>query len=292
MNLDELRTVQSSERQSDRLQHLRDGFYEEVGEYVRELKTQREQAADDADDPYGAPEVRRLTDEIETATTVVEAIWEARIGKLVNQASLAATDMGTVDDAVEGLTDEERDLFEQVVAAIEANNARIQTALDAEAPIDASSDDESPHASSDARTPDDTTATAADDPAAAETAADDPGPVAPDEPDTQPTATEAPVAGGDTGAEAPRATDEPATIGDDTPSGDAVTTDDGTATSVDGGAAGPASTERETVQITEDIGEIAGMDEREYHLEADDVAMLPSENADALVERDAARRLE
>jgi DNA replication factor GINS len=57
----------------------------------------------------------------------------------------------------------------------------------------------------------------------------------------------------------------------------------------DGGA---TQLERTTVRITRDVGSILGVDEREYDLEREDVVTLPATNADPLVERDAAERLE
>jgi len=67
MDIDELRTVQTKERQKDSLQHLRDSFYEDVAGYIQERKTRRQEAADTASDPFSDPEISRLTDEIETA---------------------------------------------------------------------------------------------------------------------------------------------------------------------------------------------------------------------------------
>ena len=112
MNLDELRTVQHKERQKDSLQHLRPTFYGDVGEYIADLEAERDRVAEAADDPFSSPDVGRLTDEIETAKDVVEAIYERRMGKLVKQASLAAAGMPADD---EGLTAEESDLFSDLV---------------------------------------------------------------------------------------------------------------------------------------------------------------------------------
>lgn len=53
-----------------------------------------------------------------------------------------------------------------------------------------------------------------------------------------------------------------------------------------------ASDDRETVRITEDVGEIYGVDDRVYTLETDDVVRLPTENAGPLIERGAAESLE
>jgi DNA replication factor GINS len=135
MNLDELRSVQSKERQTDSLQHLRESFYEDVSAYVSELEDARDGAAEAAEDPFADAEVRQLTDEIETAREVVQAIYERRLGKLVKRASLAAADMPANE---EGLTAEERELFEDLVARIRANKAHVLDVLDADDPGEAS----------------------------------------------------------------------------------------------------------------------------------------------------------
>ncbi|MEY7848182.1 hypothetical protein AB7C87_03155 [Natrarchaeobius sp. A-rgal3] len=127
MNLDELRSVQSKERQKDSLQNLRPSFYKEVGEYIANLEDERDRVAEQAEDPFSSPEVGRLTDEIETAKDVVEAIYERRMGKLVKQASLAAAGMAADD---EGLTAEEADLFDDLVDRIESNKSRVLDVLE------------------------------------------------------------------------------------------------------------------------------------------------------------------
>ncbi|MBZ6494016.1 hypothetical protein [Natrinema longum] len=127
MNLDELRSVQSKERQKDSLQNLRPSFYQEVGEYIADLEDERDRVAERAEDPFSSPEVGRLTDEIETAKDVVEAIYERRMGKLVKQASLAAAGMAADD---EGLTAEEAALFDDLVDRIGANKSRVLDVLE------------------------------------------------------------------------------------------------------------------------------------------------------------------
>jgi len=49
--------------------------------------------------------------------------------------------------------------------------------------------------------------------------------------------------------------------------------------------------DRLTVRITQDIGEIFGVDERVYELSAEDVVSLPAANAEPLLDRDAAQKL-
>ncbi len=66
-------------------------------------------------------------------------------------------------------------------------------------------------------------------------------------------------------------------------------TDDAETDSAD---ASQSDLDRATVRITEDVGEIFGVDERSYDLSADDVVTLPAANAEPLIERNAAERLE
>ena len=127
MNLDELQSVRSKERRTDSLQHLRDSFYEDVREYLAGRKAERDAAAERADDPFASPEVRQLTDEIESAREVVEAVYERRMGKLVKHASLVAAGM---DPDEEGMTTEERELFFDLVDRIQANKETVLGTID------------------------------------------------------------------------------------------------------------------------------------------------------------------
>ena len=321
MNIDELRTVQTKERQKDSLQHLRDSFYEDVADYIRDLKAERDDAAAAADDPFSDPEVSRFTDEIETAEEVVEAIYERRVGKVVKLSSFAAADM-PVDE--EGLTAQERDLFEDLVARIGENKGRVLDILAGEGDAGKAS----PAAS---QTADSTDATGADSaggterttagerPTVDETteAADEtttgsagsarsedsparsePAFGAGDDPDR--TAVDEASAGDRTAAD-----DEPPTP-PDTPSADEATevldaddaepgaVEDDDAVQPSTPAADPEMTEtseRTTVRVTADVGRFLGVDDREYDLRSDDVVDLPADNADALLQRDAAEKL-
>jgi DNA replication factor GINS len=55
---------------------------------------------------------------------------------------------------------------------------------------------------------------------------------------------------------------------------------------------GRLATDRTTVRITRDIGEVLGVDDSAYDLADGDVVTLPSTNAEPLLDRDAARRIE
>ena len=219
MDLDELRSVQARERESDDLQELRESFYEDVGEYIARLKADREQLAAQVEDPFGSDEISQITDEIETAQEVVSAIYDRRVGKVIEQASLAAADYA-VDTS--GLTAEEEALFSDLAETISQNKATVLDVIEGDA-TDAA-------------------------------------------PDTQPTDT-APS----TEPEQPALTDGAGTTVEATP---------------------PTGLDRTTVRITDDVGEILGVDDHTYDLAADDVVTLPEPNAVPLVERDAAEKLE
>ncbi|WP_267639955.1 hypothetical protein [Haloarchaeobius amylolyticus] len=338
MNLNELRSALDTERQKGGLQQLRDSFYQEVAEYVEELKTKRESKAAEADDPFSSPEIQRLTDEIETAKNAAESLYERRLGKLVKQASLAAADMANAEQ-VQGLTAEERQLYDDLVSRIEENKAHMLDVVagEAETTPAARAADEGEGAGADVGATDDVPDPdpapefdpdpATDPPATEEqTGTSTPDQPADDEDDVRSdpdisaaearavadadtgSATEdggvsaADVMGDTAGDETTAGGDEPAPQG--TPPQEPIDEgagDDGAVPSreADGGseaAAGADATDedldRTEVLITRDVGDIFGVDEREYSLSADDVVELPSANADPLVERDAAKRLE
>ncbi|WP_435333202.1 DNA replication complex subunit Gins51 [Haloarchaeobius sp. TZWWS8] len=341
MNLGELRSALDTERQKGGLQQLRDSFYQEVAEYVETRKDEREELAAEADDPFASPDVQRITDEIETAKNTAESLYERRLGKLVKQASLAAADMANPDQ-VQGLTAEERELYEDLVGRIEENKAHMLDVVAGEATTtpavegsgdDSAADGDDEPTRADARTeappefdPDPavdqgpgasdgvSTADAHEETAAnthEETAADPRGDpdisaaearaIADDEP---------PASGGQSVASQPAddgvsAADVMGGSPDDSAAADSAaadpTPDEGPTAGSDPGTAGEPSAaqgttqpdvERTTVRLTQDVGEIFGVDQREYRLTADDVVTLPTANADPLVEREAAEKLE
>ncbi|WP_254524070.1 hypothetical protein [Natrinema caseinilyticum] len=317
MNLDELRSIQSKERQKDSLQNLRPSFYREVGEYIAGLEAERDRVAEQADDPFSSPEVGRLTDEIETAKDVVEAVYERRMGKLVKQASLAAAGMPADD---EGLTAEEVDLFDDLVDRISSNKNRVLDVLEGvEDAAGTGSDHESePQPESES----DDSGLSAVESSHESASTDDVPPPPPDEPpadadptmaegsgtDTASTVSPAEAMGGDglsgedglpSERESPTETKE----GRETTRGSA--SDSGTdspppraeretepAEGREGSSTVSPAVERTTVRITSDIGSILGVDDREYTLTSDDVVTLPEQNAVPLIDREAAERLE
>ena len=304
MNLDELRAVRRKERQKDSLQHLRDSFYTDVADYIQTLKAERREAAETADDPFSSPEVSRLTDEIETAEEVVEAIYERRVGKVVKLSSFAAADMSADED---GLTAEERELFDDLVGRIKDNRSTVLDILGGGG-SSASSDAGETDADTDATANEETTADA-DDP----TPDTGTGPgvdvdVNPEAPDGAPSAAppETPP-DADVGSDAPTLDDADGggdsdvladAMGaggrsdgrpDDDGGTDASAGDDGSGDAV---VESDADADRITVRLTRDVGRIFGVDEREYELADEDVVTLPTPNAEPLIERDAAERIE
>jgi DNA replication factor GINS len=330
MDIDELRTVQTKERQKDSLQHLRDSFYEDVAAYVAELKERRQAAADEASDPFADSEVSQLTNEIETAEDVVEAVYERRVGKVVKLASFAAADM-PIDE--EGLTVQERDLFEDLVGRINENKDRVLEILAGEGdsgaapsptgatPVGAApagteaepaatkgataNEHGDPEAapSPDGATPAAESAESTATPERAEPAVDTGGGAGGPEaggPESEPeSATGGPGDEATTAPEAPPqeppeelldegsgSTDESSEQPDEPPA------DDGESRGrPDGGVAESPQNPRTTVRITADVGQMLGLDDREYDLRSEDVVALPEANAEALLQREAAEEL-
>ncbi|SDR08590.1 hypothetical protein [Natronobacterium texcoconense] len=298
MNLDELRSVQSKERQKDSLQNLRPSFYQEVGDYIADLEDERDRVAERADDPFSSPEVGRLTDEIETAKDVVEAIYERRMGKLVKQASLAAAGMAAND---EGLTAEEADLFDDLVDRIESNKGRVLDVLEGEEVVaadDASTSTADAHPDDSPGTATEPTADVTSDAPPDQPPADDTPPAPPQEP-PEPGLEDPPEPEPSSGVSAADVMGgEPDSIGDSSSSdgehggteSDALESPDSDADTATDDADGDV--DRVTVRITRDVGPILGVDDREYTLSADDVVTLPEQNADPLLEQEAAEPLE
>jgi DNA replication factor GINS len=287
MNLEDLQSARNRERRTDSLQSLPDSFYTDAGAFVGELRARREEVAAAAADPFDSAEVNQLTNSIKTAENTIEAIYERRVGKVVKLASLDAAGM-SADDAE--LTSEERDLFDTLTGAIERN--RQVTLGTAEGKIEAATEP-------DERTTEEGEATTASTPTGSEPpskgASTDPDPAAEesvsngvsDEKAIDANGSQGRTGGGLEAADAmgapagtaPTETDTDPAAGSD-PDG-AVPEEDDTDT-----------IDRATVRITRDVGEIMGIDGRNYRLTSDDVIQLPAANARPLVDRDAAERLD
>ena len=302
MDLDELQSVRDRERQTDKLQQLRPTFYADAGEFIQQLREQRSRAAERADDPFDAPEVSRLSDEIDTAEQTVEAIYEKRVGKIVKAASFAAADLPAESD---GMTEEEENLFETLVADIKQNRQHVLDVLAGETGDGGAGTDteteQSPTATETAEVPPDRptpdpTADAPDPepPAPAEGALAD-GPPTGVEADGPTEVSAADVMGGEDDASPTEDSPDPEPPAPTPAAGERESPaehEQEPAVREDGGTTAESTgVDRETVRITADVGGIFGVDEREYDLVEDDVVTLPEANAKPLVDRDAAERL-
>lgn len=229
MELSEIQAAKSKERQKSDLQHLVDGFYEDAGEFVWSLREEREELSDSVDDPFSNTDIQELTDTISVARESITAIHERRMGKIVKRASLAAAGMPANED---GLTAEEKDLFDNLVDQLENSREDILANLDAAPPAQPDVGDKEEDQADPTPSPEDSSESSSS-----------------DESDGQ----------------------EPESVGDE---------------AVDDGVP------RQCVQVLTDVGEIFGVDEREYDLQEDDVVTLPEANAEALVGKDAAMILD
>ena len=297
MNVDELQSARDRERQTDKLQQLRESFYTDAGEFITQLRAERDRAAERADDPWNSPEATRLNDEIDAATQLVEDIYERRIGKLVKAASLDAANLAT---DVEGMTAEERALFDALVDDIKQHRKRVVKTVSGATPSQPS-ETTAPQPSETETNP-----RSHDPPAEPPHEQSDPSVIPP--PDTpgsdESLAVDAMGSGG-------RADETPAQSGGD-PQAKHPTADDPTATLTEANDSLPRQTKtqpdtdpkqepssrigdggvsRERVLVTADVETFLGFDERDYDLSADDVVTLPSPNAEILVNRDVAQRL-
>lgn len=275
MNLDELRSVRDRERQTDSLQDLRASFYADAREYIQEMRVERERAVEAADDPFGSPEVRRLTDDIETAEQTLEDIYDRRVGKVVEKASFAAADMPTDDGE---LTAEESHLFETLVGDIRENREQVLSTRDAnDGTADGTADEGSTDDSTAEDAPGDVDAGTGEGASAGAEEAD-----AARVPDAGPEIDAADLMG------------DSETVGGGTDPTDPEPEPEAKLHAHAESGAGPteADVQRATVRITENVGEILGVDQRAYHLASEDVVTLPTANADPLVERGAAERID
>ncbi len=268
MDLSELHRVKRQERSTDSLQELRESFYADVADYLESLRNERVEAAAEADDPFRSSRVSELTNEIETAEHIAEAIYERRIGKLVDEATLAATGNGGNKS---GLTAEEQDLYDDLVDLIGENKTAVLdqfqgtgTTLDETAESDLL-DEAIADADGDPSEQDPTGNAESSKPTGGSTDTNGSDPIT--EAETSP----ADAMGPDLDDSSSEPTDAPTTDAADEAEPDV---------------------ERTTVRMMTDVGEIFGVDAQTYELGENDIVDLPSENADPLLERDAAERVE
>ena len=262
MDLSELHRVQRQERSTDSLQELRESFYADVAAYLEDLRETRAAAAEEAADPFRSARVSELTSEIETAEHVAEAIYQRRIGKLVDEASLVATGNG---ETTSGLTAGEQALFDALVERLRANRASVLGQFRGDVAVPE---------------PERTDPTGRASPSDEDTSPEARDAHPPDEPIDDAGPNPADAMGGDLGD---------AAGADSTDTDQAEQPKEGETTDEPGSE---DDVERTTVRMTADVGEIFGVDAESYELNRDDVVDLPRENADPLVDRDVAEKVE
>lgn len=341
MNLKQLQSALQDERGSNRLQPLPEAFYADVETFTDELREQRDAAAEDAANAFDSQEVMSLSQKIQRAEETLEKLYNRRVGKIINQAVLAATG-GTFDK--EPLTANEETLYTDIIASVKENREESLSAIsesaggtemfssDQKSTGTVSALAEENEESSDEPSADEPDNSADDYMGSSSSSTNDsttPNDGNSDAP-TQSGGYSADVAFGDADTE-PESEDAP----DDTDSSEATTsppapsdlhetedvpthpdtaetdddftdefhTDETDNTSdadsdedlerADGGTTSPSeAVNRVTVQVTEDIGEVFGIDNRTYDLSKDDVVTLPQENAQPLLEKDAATAID
>ncbi|WP_302083085.1 hypothetical protein [Salinibaculum rarum] len=247
MNLDDLHHYRKQARDSDSLQDLPNDFYEEAATYIADLKAERDEIAAESDDPFSDQEVRLLSDEVDTAQSLLEAIYERRVGKLVKASSFSAAGLNNgVDEST--LANREQSLFDDLTSRLVEDREAVDplfTGTPEPSETDLELTDTS-EADTDPETPADT-----------ENSVDENVPE----------------------SELTQSKDESGVTNPNPESADENTSsDDGVA--------------RTSVRVTVDVGEVFGVDEREYDLKKGDVVTLPTANAEPLIEKNAAERLE
>jgi DNA replication factor GINS len=226
----------------------------------------------------------------------------------------------------DGLTDEERALFDDLVDRIERNRDTVLSVLDGNAPsvscsIDEAEDRASEDAATSAAPSPEVAAGSGSDPGSGSDSDPGPGSESDADPNPQPPdgVSAADLMGGsadagngagsdaEAGAETraadpspePPATEappsEPERETTPAPNGAAAASaaedESPSSSTTDPDASQIPGVPRTTVRITADVGEIVGADDRDYDLGTEDVVTLPEPNADVLVEKDAAERL-
>ncbi|NYT00337.1 MAG: hypothetical protein GKB99_01235 [Methanocellales archaeon] len=114
MNLDDLRLIQVNERRSEGLQELERDFYGQVRAYIKALEEDKNKL-----ETSGA---MKIDDELRSVRSVIEGIFDRRIGKIVKMASLRASGS---QESPKGVTPEELDLFEQLTDLISRSRTTI-----------------------------------------------------------------------------------------------------------------------------------------------------------------------
>ncbi|MCK5108486.1 MAG: DNA replication complex GINS family protein [Methanosarcinales archaeon] len=110
MDFEELRNTLKQEQKS-KLAKLEPDFYESVRTYLDGLREEQKTAS--------GKEAQFLADELETASDRLQRIFNLRIGKIVNLASLSIMgEIGGIKQDIDMMTRIERDIYDSVLGAV------------------------------------------------------------------------------------------------------------------------------------------------------------------------------
>lgn len=308
VTLREIQQKLNSERESSDLQHLEEDFYTQVGQLLDELYEERNEYIKTTNNPFQSKEIQELSDKIQTIENTVDALYQQRSGKIIDKAGFAAADM---IDGINGATKEEEELFNNLVEGLNDARKNIATTIDEQRNVtvdmSVTSEQENKNTESTAKntehqTQENTTTNNTSKQKTSNVKTGEPAinidsdnllseNSTEEENKTDSEQVHNSVVDNDndkdknigTSIENRRDTDDNIDVIPDENQNDSEveTTDSNT-----------ANIDRITVEIETSIGKIVGTDNREYMLEENDVVTLPKENASALINKDAAKKID
>jgi len=121
MDFEELRNTLKQEQKS-KLAKLEPDFYESVRTYLDGLREEQKTAS--------GKEAQFLADELETASDRLQRIFNLRIGKIVNLASLSIMgEIGGIKQDIDMMTRIERDIYDSVLGAVRQGWSAVEQAI-------------------------------------------------------------------------------------------------------------------------------------------------------------------
>lgn len=121
MDFEELRNTLKLEQKS-KLAKLEPDFYESVRTYLDGLREEQKTAS--------GKEAQFLADELETASDRLQRIFNLRIGKIVNLASLSIMgEIGGIKQDINMMTQIERDIYDSVLGAVRQGWSAIEQTI-------------------------------------------------------------------------------------------------------------------------------------------------------------------
>lgn len=302
MEIRDIRAALQTERKQSELQDLPDDFYENVNELLEELHGKRDALVEDSADPFSDDEIQQVTDKIETVQDNVESLYQRRSGKIVKKASFTAAE---INEGIDGVTTEEKEIFDSLVTELKNGQQKVFNT------VNPGTTDTEQTANQQAENTTETTKTVQtnqEEPAqpeeallnASEDTAGESGSDADEE--KKPSNTLSSEANASEDGETATESEENDTVKQNSWKAESKSTDEDSnseneGTEKDGSAIEdfgentPVDVERITVRIKDEVGEIMGVDNREYDLTEEDVVTLPETNAEALINKNAATKI-